>query len=704
MELFPIIKRALSPIAVIAVQSVFAVTGVPRRQADHRHLLDTSVRSHVSALEAELEGIMSYLVHRMRRRGEVLLLVFKRLRATSIALVAAAAQAWAAFVGRRGGARGENVGRQAAAAAARVRRGSRITALILVSLVAACGGGGSGGNNSGGTSTNGPVDPGDTSTNVPVTFASFFPSDLFSSPRVPLELAATPATDGVVSIEVGSAGGTLTATGPDGTIYTLEIPPDALSITTTITATPLQDVTGFPFDAQPSNRLGVAFSPSGLKFAKSATLTISPPNLPDNVGIAAFGYVGVGHDAAGVTENIQPGRVTISVDHFSGYVLTWPVNLPEWRQIAQLRIEAQEQQMQQIMSTFMGVMRQKQLLGMDTSADQSLRDFALSWVKSYQQEVLIPTLNAAALGCDEGQKALTAWFSYWRQLQVLGLADDPAFAVVFNGVTYTSEFDLPERLVPTFFDRCMQELYQRCVATGDFFQLPQFIFGLDRQWQLLGEVLDPALINVAVDYTTRCGHWKLEESANFATNTEALSVSETVTSSIELQWKAGAGEGIGQFLQSTIEGTGHLVVTDFNFIDKLPGHCNYTYDTPVERRQPTAKLKELTWEYPDDPATPTWAKSGYVTVLKLSFDPGDVVTGITTHCPDGPNADVPQDFYVPLVAFAYNGFGPDPKESSDTYLLDRGWTFQSLSPFRADWSADAGDLGAVTLKLKHAPN
>ena len=232
----------------------------------------------------------------------------------------------------------------------------------------------------------------------------------------------------------------------------------------------------------------MAFS-LGTAVQKERNAHHRPPNL-GNVGVATFGYVGTGHDASGVSSNVQSGVLTISVDHFSGYVLTWPVDLPEWRQIAQLRIEAQEREIEQIVSTFIGAERQKQLLGMDTSHDPTLGDFARSWVPLYQQQVLVPRLNAAALGCDEGQKALSTWFSDWAQLQKLGLADDPDSAVMFNGVSYTSALNLPERLLPTFFDRCMDELYQRCVATGDFFQLPLFMLGLERQWQLLGEELD----------------------------------------------------------------------------------------------------------------------------------------------------------------------------------------------------------------------
>lgn len=661
---------------------------------------------------------------RVLRSGSVLLLVFAGLSAQEnpmsnqllLLAVLLASSALFARAETAAGPRGPDTdARGMTLRRGSIRRGSRIACLFLLSIVAACGGGSGGSDGSdgsGGTGGTGGTDGTGGASNTLISLAAFFPSDLFTSPPVPLELTTTPATSGAATAAIGPAGGTLTTTGPDGTVYTLEIPANALSIEMVLTATPLKDVTGFPFAAQPANRLGVTFTPSGLQFAKSATLTIRPPSLPGNVGIAAFSYAGVGHDAAGVVENIQPGLVTISVDHFSGYVLTWPVSLPEWRQIAEQRIEAQEQAFAQVMAVYLGAQRQKQMLGEDTSQDETLGDFVRSVAKRYQKEILVPRLKDAGLGCDEGQKALSAWFGYWRQMQLLGAVDDPAIAVVFNGVTYRSSDDLPEQLVPTFFDRCMSELYQRCVATGDFFQLTLFMLGLERQWQLLGKELDPAFFDVAVGYAKRCGHWRLDEDANFTSQpTPDLTVIGRVTTSIDLQWKPGDGDGILKFVNAKIENaensnnTGDLVVQKFNVIATDQGGCTIVNDAPTQLRKATAKLKTLQFEYPDDPATPTWASSGYVSALKLAIDPGDVTTGVTISCPNVAPQDLPVDMYQPAAVFIINGFTTAPDDAGNTYLLDRAWTTQSTNPFRAEWeeSIDLALNGTVGLKLFHTP-
>lgn len=563
------------------------------------------------------------------------------------------------------------------------------------------GGGGSGGTSSGGTSTSGPTN-----------FASLFPSDVFTAPRVPLELTSTPATAAAVTADLGPAGGTLTTTGPDGTVYTLDIPPDALAIETTITATPLKDVTGFPFDEQPANRLGVTFTPSGLKFAKSATLTIRPPNLPANVSIAALGYVGAGHDAHGVYENIQPGLVTLSVDHFSGYVLTWPMDLPKWRLLAQQRIEAEEAMIESMISVYIGIERDKELIGMSDPNDATLGDIVLESAKEYKEKVLIPRLNAASLGCNEGQKALTNWFSYWAQMQKFNLSGNPDIAVTIGGITYTDVQKLPDVLLGTFFDHCMSELYERCVATGDFFQLPLFMLSIQRQWEFLGEEISPEMFDVAVDYSKRCGHWRLDEDADFTVypSPDIVAFGE-VTTSIDLEWKPGDGDGILKFVNSKIENaenannTGELVVTSFNVAPRDNGDCTLTKDPPAPLRKATAKLKELEFEYPDDPTTPDWAKSGYVTALKLALDPGDVSTGVTITCPQTGTADLPVEMYQPNLVFVSDGFFEPPDESSEYTLLDRAWTFPSINPFRAEWEAEVGGTltGHVALHLVHTP-
>src|SRR5262245_28279919 len=70
------------------------------------------------------------------------------------------------------------------------------------------------------------------------------------------------------SAAIGPSGGSVTARGGDGTLYSLSIPRGALYAPTTITLTPLQGISGLPLPGRP---VGVQFGPDGLALARPAT-------------------------------------------------------------------------------------------------------------------------------------------------------------------------------------------------------------------------------------------------------------------------------------------------------------------------------------------------------------------------------------------------------------------------------------------------
>lgn len=89
-------------------------------------------------------------------------------------------------------------------------------------------------------------------------------------------VSATPersaAASGTVTVK---AGGTITATGSDGTRYTLEVPGLSVTRDVKVTMTPLTHVTGGVGDGP---RHVVRLEPEGLNFVTPATLTITPKN------------------------------------------------------------------------------------------------------------------------------------------------------------------------------------------------------------------------------------------------------------------------------------------------------------------------------------------------------------------------------------------------------------------------------------------
>jgi len=119
----------------------------------------------------------------------------------------------------------------------------------------------------------------------------------------------------VASARIPTTGGSVQATGADGTVYTLTIPPDALLSDTTITMTPITGVSGL--DASSDRILGVQLEPDGLRFFSFATLTFSPPEGVNHQAFA-FSNHGTGAELYRGPLTPDPNVLELKLLHFSG--------------------------------------------------------------------------------------------------------------------------------------------------------------------------------------------------------------------------------------------------------------------------------------------------------------------------------------------------------------------------------------------------
>lgn len=90
----------------------------------------------------------------------------------------------------------------------------------------------------------------------------------------PVTVTTTVDDSQAVSARIDPAGGTLTATGADGSRFLLEIPADALVEEIEITMTPIESMEGLPLSE--GLAAGVQLEPAGLAFYDFVTLTIEP--------------------------------------------------------------------------------------------------------------------------------------------------------------------------------------------------------------------------------------------------------------------------------------------------------------------------------------------------------------------------------------------------------------------------------------------
>jgi len=137
----------------------------------------------------------------------------------------------------------------------------------------------------------------------------------------PLSLAnVTTETAAARGSTIGSAGGTISATGGNGAVYTLVLPAGAVDADTAIALYPVTSLASPPKGA--SVKAGVQLSPDGLTLRAPATLTIGLPAGTDAAKQGALAWAGDAVDVHRYPSITTGTTVAMTIVHFSGYADT----------------------------------------------------------------------------------------------------------------------------------------------------------------------------------------------------------------------------------------------------------------------------------------------------------------------------------------------------------------------------------------------
>lgn len=134
-------------------------------------------------------------------------------------------------------------------------------------------------------------------------------------------LDVTPALDterAVSQLITKKEGGTITATGIDGTRFTLELPADSLFEDEVITMTPIASVTDLPFSRGVA---AVQLGPDGLALKHVAALTFETAGTAPADEEAPCAWDGDGSDFHLYPLDADPSNHVMPLIHFSGYGL-----------------------------------------------------------------------------------------------------------------------------------------------------------------------------------------------------------------------------------------------------------------------------------------------------------------------------------------------------------------------------------------------
>lgn len=423
--------------------------------------------------------------------------------------------------------------------------------------------------------------------------------------HVSVSLDESSSVEAVVPVE----GGTLSVQGGDGTVFTLDIPGDALLTETMIRMTPVSSLTGMPFGSEP---LAVQLEPEGLFFNNFVTLTITPATeIPIDQQIL-FGYQGSGEDLILAPPVVDSREIKIRLLHFSGYGVSKGL-LADIEPVRQRIGGDAERRLQSQAAEILGRERQRQLLGSGDDSSSVWTDELADIFRQYEEQVVQPRIAAAGESCAAGRLALQTVLGMERQKQLLGFTDESGM----GGIA---------ALMETVGTVCIQEEYQLCQEDHIIHRMIPVWLGMERQAQLLGvseEMSASPSLQLAKELTQKCLTFELKfkSEANFDGG-DGGGYNSVVQSKIKLKFDP---ETI------TIKGQAPLVNDSFTFRVKS---CSVTSN------RGGGTFEGIGLAYVSDVHSPT-DELGYVRDFKFSYFPGTTSESFTVKCPDSPSYTSP---------------------------------------------------------------
>ena len=275
---------------------------------------------------------------------------------------------------------------------------------------------------------------------------------------------------------VPPAGGTLTTTAADGTVFTLDIPAGALTAAETITLTP---VTAFgPFPVGRGIVAAVHAEPSGLQLTRPATLTIALPQPPAE-RLLGLSYEGTGEDLRTTPLVVSGATATMPVTHFSGFGAQG--SAPEVRAIQALATSAASQL---FMDEFLAL------------ANQGVTDPAayIDLMRRWYRELIRPGLQGA-VGSDPRLRRALKDFDQW----VLGVQDGPLALGLSFDLTAPLAAEQAEALalIATALRDAIARANARCLAEHRLAAAETAL-----EWQVVAEAADIDTAANALDLDT----------------------------------------------------------------------------------------------------------------------------------------------------------------------------------------------------------
>ena len=288
--------------------------------------------------------------------------------------------------------------------------------------------------------------------------------------------------------ELDARGGAVTATGADGTVFTLEIPPDALLGPETVTLTPISRLDRLPFSG--GLAAGVEIEPVGLALMVPATLRIQTASAPPVNRTLPYSYRRGGEDFILYPRDPDTSSLRLPLVEFGGY----GVGLGDLSEAASQvkRSPAAPLATYLQRSAYEVLLRARGQITQQELVARAARIFREEWDRVVAPRLQPPAQSPVELLSHDNERIVSAAVPPdWRcgddfresMAVMLGMIRQCEL-FKFSFCSDVAENGFEEAL--EFLRECQQQAYDRCVQLNDPFEIVRMV-EIARQLQMLGE-------------------------------------------------------------------------------------------------------------------------------------------------------------------------------------------------------------------------
>lgn len=390
--------------------------------------------------------------------------------------------------------------------------------------------------------------------------------------------AASPATANAVTGTIPATGGSLSATGTNGTKYTLAFNADAVVAGTQITLTPLTGLSGAGLGSFLDGveiSAGTAGSPA---FARGGILVITPRHPIPFAKRTALEFTGTGQGIHVIPQVPQSKPITLPVGAPGGYALVSGGSQPDVRRAAARRPESTPADdgdggdggdsggpYQQIIAGMAQTLAGTgQDIGDGSAAADAYQSAVISTLNDWYNDIISSEVPAGLQDDDAATTAIQD-LSAWGQTGAIALGDGAGnvggvngYATSYNGMSaafgpdwqQSKVLDIDQKLASAAYDRDQQ----KCADNNDLTQIPMIL-----SWYR-NDVLFGHDDNVSIPDLLACANFTLDFDSTIVTQFDGFAnfsgswTNEYAVSGLTISPDANAnetGSGSGSYTQAS---------------------------------------------------------------------------------------------------------------------------------------------------------